>query len=54
MTIELFKDDSPKRKQTYIIRNGLCRTNCVVDGLTIKDLSILMRKIDKILQKLTS
>lgn len=45
--VELCKDG----KDTWFIRKGMFRHNCVTDSLTIKDLSILMRKIDKIVNK---
>lgn len=46
--IELFYE---KDKGTYVIRNGMFRNNCVVDKLTKKDLAILMRKINKEINK---
>ena len=47
MKIELCKDTN----RTYFIRKGTQRINCVVDSLTIKDLSVLMIEIDKIINK---
>jgi len=42
--IELIKD-----KDTWFVRKGICKPNCVVAGLTFKDLRALKNKIETIL-----
>lgn len=43
MSIELFFE---KDKGTYVIRNGMFRTNCVVDNITISELDRLWHRIN--------
>jgi len=45
--IELIKE----KDGSYYIRKGILRKHCVIDKLSVKDLAILMRKIDKVVNK---
>ena len=47
--VELYRDG-----KTYSIRKGILRDNCVCNQLSIKDLGILGRKINDIINKINN